>query len=272
MTPPSPATSQSDAAPPRRRPQRWFVLKELVKRDLQGRYAGSLLGFAWAFATPLWQLLLYTLVFSSVLRISPVGERTESFAVFVFCGLIGWNAVQEGLSRATTALVDNATLVRRLDMPAGLLVAAPVAAALVHSLIALLGFVGVMLVMGELAARGLPLLLLAVPLQVALTLGLALLLSGLNVLVRDVGPGLGLVLQAWFFLTPIVYPLAYVPDWLRGWIVANPMTALVSLYRAALLGGGAVEGVAALAVSAAVSLAAGALMFRALEPGLPDAL
>ena len=97
---------------PRQRPQLWFVLKELVRRDLQSRYAGSLLGFAWAFANPVWQLLLYTLVFSSVLKVSPVGERTDSFAIFLFCGLIGWNAIQEGLSRATTTLVDNATLER----------------------------------------------------------------------------------------------------------------------------------------------------------------
>ena len=80
-----------------------FLLKELVKRDFQGRYAGSALGLVWSFLQPLWMLLLFTFVFSTVMKISLAGARTGHFAIFLFCGLLPWMALQEGVMRASTA-------------------------------------------------------------------------------------------------------------------------------------------------------------------------
>ena len=92
-------------------------------------------------------------------------------------------------------------------------------------------------VLGELHLGGLPLLLLAVPLQVALTLGLGLLLGAVNVFFRDTAQVLGMAFTGWFYLTPIVYPAAQVPARFRPWIELNPLTSLVELYRQAFLGG-----------------------------------
>src|SRR5512134_557450 len=98
-----------------RRPRmRLFLLSELVRRDFQARYAGSALGFLWSFAQPLWQLLLFTFVFAGILRVELAGERTDSFALFLFCGLLPFMAVSEGITRAATAITDNATLVKKL--------------------------------------------------------------------------------------------------------------------------------------------------------------
>ncbi|HYX23829.1 MAG TPA: ABC transporter permease, partial [Thermoanaerobaculia bacterium] len=119
---------------------------------------------------------------------------------------------------------------------------------------------------------GLPVLLLAVPLQVALTLGLGLILGSANVFFRDTAQILGMAFTGWFYLTPIVYPLALVPARFQPWLRLNPLTALVGLYRQALLGGGLalVPGTGALAAVAIVLLFFGLLLFRRLKTAFVD--
>ena len=146
------------------------MLKELVKRDFQGRYAGSLLGFVWSLVQPLWLLVLFGFVFGTVLSVSLLGERTSNFAIFLFAGLLPWMAISEGVQRSATAIrvTENAELVKKLSFPSAILVLAVVLAALLHQAIASGLFAVVLLVRGELSWSTLPLLLLAVPLQVAL--------------------------------------------------------------------------------------------------------
>jgi lipopolysaccharide transport system permease protein len=252
-----------------------FLLKELVKRDFQSRYTGSLLGFAWAFVQPLALLALFTMVFSVVLKVrfDAMGAHGH-FASFLFCGLLPWMAFNEGTLRSTTAITDNATLVRKLRFPAELLILAAVLVALLHEAIAALVFGGVLAVSGQLVWQGLPWLLLALPLQLMLSVGFGLLLSPIHVFFRDLAQLLGLALMAWFYFTPIVYPLSMVPPGLRRWIELNPMTTLVEIYRQALLGGshGWVPGTTALAAISAVLLFAGFALFRRLRSTFADEL
>ena len=253
---------------------RFFLLSELVRRDFQARYAGSALGFVWSFAQPLWQLLLFTFVFSLILRVPLAGQRTESFAVFLFCGLLPFMAVSEGVQRGATAVTDNAPLVKKLRFPVVLLVVTVVMTALVHEGIALAVFLVVLGVLGEGSAASLGWLLIALPLQVALTVGLGLLLAALHVFLRDIAQVLALLFSAWFYFTPIVYPLSRVPQPYQRWVELNPLTALVDLYRRALLGGppSVTPGLTALAVVAASILVLGALTFRRLAPAFADEL
>ncbi|MDP9120446.1 MAG: ABC transporter permease [Acidobacteriota bacterium] len=250
-----------------------FLLKELVKRDFQGRYAGSVLGFFWSFVQPLWLLLLFTFVFSSVMKVTPTRIHTTHFASFLFCGLLPWMALQEGVLRGSTAITDNAALVKKLRFPAEILVLAVVVAALLHEAIAAVIFLGVLAATGDLSLRGLPLLLLALPLQVALTLGLGLLLGAVQVFFRDTAQLLAMALTGWFYLTPIVYPPDYVPARFQRLIELNPLTSLVALYREAFLGGGglaAVPGKGALVVVGAVLLSCGFMLFRRLKSAFVD--
>lgn len=253
-------------------PRHVFLLKELVKRDFRGRYAGSLLGFVWSLVQPLWLLVLFTFVFSTVLRISPMGERTESFAVFLFAGLLPWMAIHEGVQRSSTAITDSAALVKKLSFPSEILVLAVVLAALLHEVIAVGIFVVALAVTGELSPATLPLLLVALPLQTAIALGLGLGLASVHVFFRDTAQVLGLLFNAWFYVTPIVYPLELVPERYRFLIEANPLTPLVGLYRQAFLGPDVVpeRGVLWLALFAAVLFAAGLLLFRRLRPAFVD--
>lgn len=251
-----------------------FLLKELVRRDLQNRYRGSLFGFLWAFVHPLWQLALLWVVFSVILKVPLTGERTASFPVFLFSGLVPWLGFAESVQQAATSVVANSGLVRKLRFPSELLVVSSVGAALLHQFVALGIFAVWQAVAGEPAWERLPWLLFGLAAQVALGLGLGWAAAALQVFFRDVGQGLGIALQAWFYLTPIVYPSSLLPESLRPWLALNPMATTVQAFRTVLLGSPPPTAGAALAL-AGISLALlglGWTLFRRLQPAFADEL
>ena len=251
-----------------------FLLRELVRRDLQSRYRGSLFGFLWAFVHPLWQLALLWVVFSVILKVPLTGERTASFPVFLFSGLVPWLGFAESLQRAASAVVEHSGLVRKLRFPSELLVVSSVASAVLHQFVALGIFAIWQAVAGEPAWGRLPWLLFGLAAQVALALGFGWAASALQVFFRDVAQGLGIGLQAWFYLTPIVYPLSLVPERLRPWMALNPMATTVQAFRTVLLGGPPPEPRAALALAgiAIATLALGWALFRRQRPAFADEL
>ncbi len=253
--------------------QSLFLLGEFTRRDFKGRYAGSALGFLWSFVQPLWSLALFTFLFSTVMKISPgIGERTDNFAVFLFCGLLPWMALQEGITRSTTAITDNSGLVKKMSFPSGLLILGVVLAALLHEAIAAALFLVILGITGHLSLTGLPVLLIAVPLQIALTVGLGFLVASIHVFIRDTAQVISMLMMGWFYVTPIVYPIGLVPERFRPWMECNPLTTLVTLYREAFLGGGVipVRMLAPLIVAAAVALALGIWTFSRLKPAFAD--
>ncbi len=253
-----------------------FLLKELVQRDFQSRYAGSLLGFLWPFLVPLWQLLLFSFVFATVLQISLKGERTENFGLFLFCGLLPWMAINEGITRSATAITENANLVKNVNFQPEILVVSIVLGALLQEAVALAVLLVILAALGELSVSTLPILGIAVPLQIALTLGLGMLLCCIHTLFRDTVQLLSMVTMGWFYLTPIVYPRSLVPPEYQSWLLWNPLTPLVDLYRRALLAGdgvpegGWLHGAGQLAVVALGLLVAGGWLFRRLKHSFAD--
>ncbi len=253
--------------------QHLFLLRELVVRNLRSRYAGSALGLVWSLLNPLWQLLLFTFVFSFVLRFPLDGERTGNFGVFLFCGLLPWMAIHEAVSRSASAFTDNADLVKKMRLPGELLVASLVLGALLHAAVGAAAFIVVLAVMGELSVASLPLLLVAAPLQAALTFGLGLGLAAVNVYFRDVAQAAGLVLNTWFYVTPIIYSVNFIEkESIRQLLELNPLTGLVYLYRAAFLGGGLQVSPVSLLVCTAAAVVLGGALFARLKDGLADEL
>lgn len=251
-----------------------FLLRELVLRDLRSRYAGSLLGFVWAFVHPLWQLALFSFVFAYVLKVPLVGERTASFPLFLFAGLLPWLGVQEGIQRATTVVGENANLVKKLRFPSQLLVLSVVLGSFAHQGVALLVFGLIQVARQGLDGGALPWLALGIAGQLALTFGVGLAAAALQVFFRDVVQLVGIALSAWFYLTPIVYPVGLVPAPLREPLLYNPLAAVVGLYRAALLGSAPppVGSLVALLLAAVLALLAGWGLFRRLRPAFADEL
>lgn len=250
-----------------------FLLRELVRRDFSQRYTGSLLGFAWSFIQPLWQLALLSYVFSIIMRAPLDTEPTNRFWVFLFCGLLPWTAIHEGILRSATVVVEHADMVKKIAFPAEVLVVSVVTTALIHQGITLVVFVGALTVAGEIAWTKLFLVPVALVFQVALTLGIGYLVAAVQVYFRDMVQVLGLVMNAWFYVTPIVYPLGMVPKEFWGVIQANPLAVLVTLYRYAFLGGDAdrwLSGFLPLLVTTAFFLVFGIWLFQRLKPGFAD--
>src|SRR5215467_3024488 len=252
---------------------RLFLVKEMVLRDIRARYAGSRLGIFWAFAQPLLWILLYAWVFGVVLRI-PVEKGFSTFPEFLLAGLLPWMAIQEGISRASTVLADNAAMVKKTVFPVETLVLSVVFAAVVNQVIA---FVIYAAYLGWLGHLSLPWLLLTIPalaVQTLMTFGTACFAATVTTLVRDVAHGVGIGLTVVFYATPIVYPAALIPSRYRFLLTINPIAHLVEWYRRAFTLHVLPEAssVAYLTLFAAAAALLGTALFLRARPHFADLL
>jgi len=255
----------------RRATRKFFLLKEMVIRDLRSRHAGSGLGILWVFVTPILWMLLYTFVFSVILRVqSPPGF--SGFPEFLLAGLLPWMAVQEGISRSATALTDNAVMVKKTVFPIETLVLSIVISAVFNQLIAFAVFSAYLAAIGHLAFPWALLALPALLVQAALTFGLGCLVATVATFVRDAVPLVGIALTVVFYATPVVYPAEMVPGRIRFLIDANPLAHLTAWYRDAFTLHRVPEAGSLLFTTlfAAAAVAAGLALFRRGRPHFAD--
>lgn len=198
-----------------------------VRREFASRYLGTQLGILWTVAHPVALVLIYTLVFSEVMGARLAGaEGKYAYSIYLTSGLVLWMLFSELLGRAVGTFVHNAELLKKVTLPKITLPVVSALSALVGSGILLAVFMGFLAVTGSLP--GLPLLALPLVLGIAVLLAVALgtFLATVNVFYRDVEQTTSLVLQFWFWLTPIVYPVTALPESMR-WIVSlNPLYPL----------------------------------------------
>lgn len=214
-----------------------YLIRELVARDVYTRYIGSLVGIFWSILNPLLQLILYTIVFAGVLdqRFDEKGS-TVRFALYLFCALLPWMAVQESVTRSSQAFIGNANLIKKIRFPLEALPLGNVLSALVHQLLGSVVLVIALLVDGSLSYRTLPLVALLLLCQMSMMYGLSLTMACLNVFVRDIAQILGVGFMLFFWITPIVYPKARAPGAFRWVLDLNPLTHMVEAYRYAFIG------------------------------------
>jgi ABC-2 type transport system permease protein len=262
------------------------LMVNLTLRELRGKYKRSLLGWSWSLLNPLATMLMFTVVFQVFLHVRiPAGDPSgmTGFAFFLLCGLLPWNLLANSLGGAMSSLIINGNLIKKVYFPREVLVAANVASWVVSLLIELAVLCVALLIAGNMVLPWLPALVLLVALQALFTLGMALLLSVLNVYFRDVQHLMAIVLQLWFYATPIVYPLSVVPPnrrWLgheipiRFLYRLNPMVRFVEVYRNLLydLRLPSLADVAFLLAASAAALAVGLAVFARLEPRLAEEL
>lgn len=203
-----------------------------VRREFQARYRNSLLGAAWSVLQPLAMIVIYTIIFSRMMRTRlPGADGPFTYSIYLCSGIIGWGLFSEILMRSQSVFLENANLIKKISFPRLCLPVIVVLNAWINFSIIFLLFLALLLLSGSYpgwsAFATIPLLLL----QTALAIGLGIILGVLNVFFRDVGHLFGIVLQFWFWLTPVVYPLAILPDWVRGLVELNPMTAIISAYH-----------------------------------------
>ena len=262
--------------------QQWAkfdLLRTLVRRDLEARYKGSVLGNLWPLVNQLSQLLIYTYVFAIVLRVKislhGVPDNNFTFGLWLFAGLLPWISFTGGLIQASNSVISQPNLVKKVVFPLALLPLVPVLSTFIESafgLIALIFFVA-------LTTHNLHITLALLPLvwftQLLLTMGLGYLTAGLTVFLRDIPQTLGVILNIWFYMTPIIYPASAIPENFRYWIFwLNPIAAISEIYRDIILVG-EIKHWSEWGVASAISAIVfwfGLSVYKRLQPAFADVL
>lgn len=215
------------------------LLVQLVRKELKVRYRNSALGFLWSMLTPVLMTLVFSIVFTQIVRI-PVPD----FAAFFISGYLVWQFLQNSCQGALHSIVGNGELIKKVYFPREVLPLSHVLAQLIHLLLALLVLSPYLVY-----ARGfgvllhLPTTLLAIALLTVFASGLAMWFAGVNVAFRDLQELFVVIFQVWFYATPVIYPLALVTAqmgerfaWVAAVIGANPATWFIELARLGLYG------------------------------------
>ena len=244
------------------------LLRELIKRDFNARFTGSALGVVWVILQPLSLVVLYWFVFTFMIPGGRAGGLGSFYIYFLIAGLIPWLGVNEGLMRSTTAVVDNAPIVRRLPLRSELLVVVPNASAIIFECVGLVIFLAMVVVEG-ISLRYLWVLPFALLLQLTLQLGIGFFLSALYVFFRDLAQVISFLLSILFYLSPILYPVGGRFEKFFFW---NPMTPLLGLFRSAMLASPLPDAasIVFLLIVASALFTAGLLFFRRAQPTLVD--
>lgn len=219
-------------------PRRFNLVLSLAKRELAARYKGSVLGILWAVLTPIVMIAIFTIIFAGIFKAKFGASNSNwDYALYLFCGLLPWNAFQESVQLSSTTIVGHANLVKRVVFPLETLPVAQSLAAVANQMFGTIALLLALLIIHrELHTTIVLLPVLLIP-QFIATLGAAWLLAALGVFVRDIVQGISLVLMAWLYLTPIIYPESMVPARYQSLVNLNPFTPLVRSYRRIILEG-----------------------------------
>lgn len=207
------------------------MIVNLVRRDLRGRYKGSLLGFLWNFILPLMQIIVYIMVFTIVFR-----QNIEDYYVYLIVGMIPWIMFSESATSGAGSVVDNSQLITKIYFPRSVIPVSIVISKFVNFLISMVMVFAVLIIGGhgfEVYA------LLTTPYAVLclfmFSIGLATLLAAADVYLRDVQYLISVLLMMWIWITPIMYVPDFIDNEIFDFILAvNPMTYLIELFQDAL--------------------------------------
>lgn len=202
------------------------LLFTLTKKELKVKYRGSALGFFWSLLNPILTMLVYSFVFSIVLR-----AGIKEFAIFLICALLPFNFLSNSVNYGTSSIIGNSNLVNKIYFPREIIPLSIVFANLVNFFFELIALFIVMAVMGYKFYIFLYLLPIVIFIQFFLVVGMTLLVSALNVFFRDLQHLITIIMMVWFFGTPIIYPLSMVPERFQFIMKINPMTIYAAYYR-----------------------------------------
>lgn len=216
------------------------LIAQMTKREVVGRYKGSIMGLLWSFINPLLLLVMYTFVFSVVFkaRWGVGGNETKTqFAIVLFVGMIVHSLFAEVLNRAPMLILSNVNYVKKVIFPLEILPVISMGAALFHSVVSLLVlFIAFAIFNGYMHWTVIFTPVVLLPL-IILTLGLAWALASLGVFLRDVGQTIGLATTVILFCAPVFYSITALPEALRPWMMGNPITFPIEQARAVIVFG-----------------------------------
>jgi lipopolysaccharide transport system permease protein len=213
------------------------LIRNLVASELKARYKNSALGFVWSLLNPLAMMLVFTVVFS----VLAPNQQIDKYPLFVLCGLLPWYFFSDSLMSSINSVVANANLIKKVYFPREVLPIASVLAQLVNFLLAFLILFVALVIFRARFSPWLWTLPIVILIQTCLTVGIALMLSTLNVFYRDTMIVMNVVMLAWFFLTPVFYAVTTLPtsytfygiplNIQRLAYILNPIASLINIYR-----------------------------------------
>jgi len=202
-----------------------YLLKQLVRRDIVARYKRSVLGVAWTMLNPLGTMLIMTFVFSNLFK------SVQSYPVYILSGLIAWNFFAQGTNAAMSGLVWGGSLMQRIYLPRTIFGVSAIGTALVNLLLSIIPLLVVMLITQTTIHLTFLFLPISILLLTGFALGFGLLLSALAIFFPDVAEMYQILLMAWMYLTPVIYPEEIIPAQFMIIYRINPMYWMLKMFR-----------------------------------------
>jgi len=202
------------------------MLFTLVIKEIKVKYKGSILGFFWSLGNPLLMLIVYSIVFSFIMRI-----KIKNYAIFLFVALLTWNYFTSSILQASGSLIYNSSLIKKIYFPREILPLTAVFVNLINYLLSLLILIPALIIFKikiTFSILAFPLILLT---QTLLLIGISLLVSIGNVYFRDLAHIIEIFITIWFFLTPVIYPLEMIPEKFKSLFMLNPAVHIIEGYR-----------------------------------------
>jgi lipopolysaccharide transport system permease protein len=252
------------------------LIIQMIRREVIGRYKGSIFGLAWSFFNPIVMLAVYTFVFSYIFKSRWVGgsdSKTE-FALVLFSGLMVFNLFSECVNRAPGLILSNVNYVKKVVFPLEILPVVALGASLFHFVISLIVWVGFYLIFFGLPNYTIIYLPLVIFPIVLMTLGFSWFLASLGVYLRDVGQIIGIITTVLMFLSPIFYPIMALPEEYRSVMLFSPLTFIVEQTRDIMVWGKGFNWIGWTIYTAASSIIAwlGFVWFQKTRKGFADVL
>ncbi len=214
---------------------RFFILSS-IKTEFKARFVRSRLGAIWMILHPLAQVAIYALVLSAVLKAKLPGIDSQyAYSIYLMSGMVAWTLFVDIVGRLLTVFIDNGNLLKKMSFPKITLLFIVVGSALINFLLLFLAIFVVFGLLGHVSLSALYWLPMLVSITLMMAIGIGLLLGILNVFIRDVGQVMSIVLQFWFWLTPVVYNISMMPEKYQSLFLLNPMTGIVLGYHNVLV-------------------------------------
>ena len=202
------------------------MINSLVRRELRGKYAKSVLGFLWSFLNPMFQILIYTFVFSVIFR-----NDLDNYYIFLMSGLLPWTFFADSFSSGAVAINGNAEMVKKIYFPREVLVIAEVNAKLINMLLSFIVMGVFILISGTGFSWQLVFLPIVIAEEYLFALGCSLIVSAITVYLKDMEYIVNVILMAWVWGTPIMYNYANISGLFQKALGFNPMTPIVLTYQ-----------------------------------------
>lgn len=216
---------------------RGFILGS-VKREFQSKYRNSILGATWNILQPLAMIVVYTVIFSQVMRAKLPGvESSFGYSIYLCAGILTWGLFAEITTRSQNMFLENANLLKKLSFPRLCLPVTIVASGLLNFVIVFGLFTGFLLISGNFPGLAYAALLPVLALLLVFAVGLGIVLGVLNVFFRDVGQFFGIFITFWFWVTPIVYPPSILPEAIQPFMEWNPIASIMAAVQGVLVSG-----------------------------------